>query len=69
MNYTQLNKEKKSQIDILLSQGLSKKQVGKIIGISHSIISKYKASIYKKRIIDINKKYITFFIRCINRLF
>ena len=60
MNYTQLTKEKKVQIDILLEQGLSMRQVGKILGISHSTISRYKAGIYKKRIIDINKKYDIF---------
>ena len=60
MNYTQLTKEKKVEIDILLKQGLSMRQVGKILGISHSTISRYKAGIYKKRIIDINKKYDIF---------
>lgn len=60
MNYTQLNNGKKAQIDILLSQGLSMRQVGKILGISYSTISRYKAGIYKKRIIDINKKYDIF---------
>ena len=60
MNYTQLTKEKKVQIDILLEQGISMRQVGKILGISHSTISRYKAGIYKKRIIDINKKYDIF---------
>lgn len=60
MNYTQLTKEKKVQIDILLEQGLSMRQVGKILGISHSTISRYKTGIYKKRIIDINKKYDIF---------
>ena len=60
MNYTQLTKEKKVEIDILLKQGLSMRKVGKIFGISHSTISRYKAGIYKKRIIDINKKYDIF---------
>lgn len=60
MNYTQLNNEKKAQIDILLSQGLSMRSVAKILGISHSTISRYKAGIYKKRKIDINKKHEIF---------
>lgn len=60
MNYTQLNNEKKAQIDILLSQGLSMRGVAKILGISHSTISRYKAGIYKKRKIDINKKHEIF---------
>ena len=60
MNYTQLTKEKKAQIDILLSQGLSMRSVGKILNISHSTISRYKKGIYKKRKIDINKKYDIF---------
>ena len=60
MNYTQLTSEKKAQIDILLSQGLSMRQVGKILNISHSTISRYKAGIYKKRKININKKHEIF---------
>lgn len=60
MNYTQLNKEKKAQIDILLSQGLSMRKVAQILGISHSTISRYKRGIYKKRTIDINKKHEIF---------
>ena len=60
MNYTQLNNEKKAQIDILLSQGLSMRKVAQILGISHSTISRYKAGIYKKRKIDINKKHDIF---------
>ena len=60
MNYTQLTDEKKAQIDILLSQGLSMRSVAKILRISHSTISRYKAGIYKKRKIDINKKHEIF---------
>lgn len=60
MNYTQLTEKKKVEIDILLAQGLSMRKVGKILNISHSTISRYKAGIYKKRKIDINKKYEVF---------
>ena len=60
MNYTQLTSEKKAQIDVLLDQGLSMRKVGKILNISHSTISRYKAGIYKKRKIDINKKHEVF---------
>ena len=60
MNYTQLTKEKKAQIDILLEQGLSMRKTAEVLRISHSTISRYKANIYKKREIDINKKYDTF---------
>lgn len=60
MNYTQLTDEKKAQIDILLSQGLSMRSVAKVLEISHSTISRYKAGIYKKRKIDINKKHEIF---------
>lgn len=60
MNYTQLTNEKKAQIDILLSQGLSMRKVAEILGISHSTISRYKANVYKKREIDITKKYDIF---------
>ena len=56
MNYTQLTKEKKAQIDILLEQGLSMRKTAELLGISHSTISRYKAGIYKKREIDITKK-------------
>lgn len=60
MNYTQLTNEKKAQIDILLSQGISMRNVAKILEISHSTVSRYKAGIYKKRKIDINKKHEIF---------
>ena len=60
MNYTQLTDKKKVEIDILLKQGMSMRQVGLALGISHSTISRYKAGIYKKRKIDINKKYKIF---------
>ena len=60
MNYTQLTEKKKVEIDILLKQGLSIRKVVKILGISHSTISRYKAGIYKKRKIDINRKYSIF---------
>ena len=61
MNYKQLTQEKKAQIDILLQQGLSMRKTAEVLGISHSTISRYKANIYKKRQIDINKKYDMFF--------
>lgn len=60
MNYKQLTKEKKAQIDILLEQGLSMRKVANVLGISHSTISRYKAGIYKKRKIDITEKYNIF---------
>ena len=60
MNYTQLTEKNKVEIDILLKQGMSMRQVGSILGVSHSTISRYKAGIYKKRKIDINKKYDIF---------
>ena len=60
MNYKQLTKEKKAQIDILLEQGLSMRKVAKLLGINHSTISRYKANIYKKRKIDITIKYNIF---------
>lgn len=60
MNYKQLTEKNKAQIDVLLAQGLSMRKVGEILGISHSTISRYKAGIYKKREIDIYKKYDTF---------
>ena len=60
MNYKQLTEKKKVEIDILLKQGLSMRKVAKILGIHHSTISRYKAGIYKKRKIDINKKYEIF---------
>lgn len=60
MNYTQLTEKKKAQIDILLEQGLSMRQTAKIMGVHHSTISRYKRGIYKKRNIDVNKKYEIF---------
>jgi len=60
MNYKQLTEKKKAQIDILLEQGLSMRATAKIMGVHHSTISRYKAGIYKKRKIDINKKYEIF---------
>ena len=60
MNYTQLTDKKKVEIDILLKQGLSMRKVASILGISHSTISRYKAGVYKKRKIDITKKYPIF---------
>ena len=60
MNYKQLTEKKKVEIDILLKQNLSMREVGRRLGISHSTISRYKAGIYKKRKMDINKKYEVF---------
>ena len=60
MNYKQLTEKKKVEIDILLKQGLTMRKVAKILGIHHSTISRYKAGIYKKRKIYINKKYEIF---------
>jgi len=60
MNYTHLTEKKKVEIDILLEQGLSMRKVAKILGISHSTISRYKAGIYRKRKINIQKKYEIF---------
>ena len=60
MNYTQLTEKKKAQIDILLQEGYSMRKVAKKMGIHHTTISRYKAGIYRKRKIDINKKYEIF---------
>ena len=60
MNYTQLDEKKKVEIDILLKQGLSMREVGRRLGISHSTISRYKAGVYKKRKIKIEEKYEIF---------
>ena len=53
----------KVEIDILLKQNLSMREVGRRLGISHSTISRYKAGIYKKRKIDINKNLQTITVR------
>ena len=60
MNYKQLTGKNKVEIDILLKQNLSMREVGRRLGISHSTISRYKSGKYKKRKIDINKKYEIF---------
>lgn len=60
MNYTQLTEKKKVEIDILLKQGMSMRQVGKVLNISHSTISRYKANIYQKRKENIKPQYERF---------
>ena len=60
MNYKQLTEKKKVEIDILLKQNMSMREVGRRLKISHSTISRYKSGKYKKRKIDINKKYEIF---------
>lgn len=60
MNYTQLTGKKKVEIDILLKQGMSMRQVGKVLNISHSTISRYKANIYQKRKENIKSQYERF---------
>lgn len=60
MNYKQLTEKNKVEIDILLEQNLSMREVGRRLKISHSTISRYKSGKYKKRKIDINKKYEIF---------
>ena len=60
MNYTQLTDKKKVEVDILLEQGLSMREVARRLNISHSTISRYKSGYYRRRKIDINKKYETF---------
>ena len=60
MHYKQLTEKKKVEIDILLKQNMSMREVGRRLGIHHSTISRYKAGIYKKRKIDISKKYEIF---------
>ena len=58
--YTQLTEKKKVEIDILLDQGFSMREVGRRLKISHSTISRYKSRKYRKRKIDITKKYEIF---------
>ena len=48
------------EIDILLKQGFSMREVARRLKISHSTISRYKSGIYKKRKIDIQKRYELF---------
>lgn len=60
MNYKQLDDKKKAQIDILLDTGHSMREVGRIMNISHSTVSRYKNNIYSKREIDIKEKYKDF---------
>lgn len=57
MNYTQLNEKRKVEIDILLEQGMSMRKIGRILNISHSTISRYKAKKYQKRQMNIKEKY------------
>ena len=60
MNYTQLTEKKKVEIDILLKQGLSMREVARRLGIHHSTISRYKNKKYFKRKIDIEERYPIF---------
>lgn len=62
MYYKHLDEKKKAQIDILLSEGYSMRKVGKIMNVNHSTISRYVKNKYKyrKRKIDIHKKYEIF---------
>ena len=62
MNYNQLTEKRKVEIDILLAQNLSMREVGRRLKISHSTISRYKAGIYKKRKININEFHINFIV-------
>lgn len=49
MYYKQLNEKNKVEIDILLEQNLSMREVGRRLRISHSTISRYKSGKYKKK--------------------
>lgn len=60
MNYKQLDEKKKAKIDGLIEAGLSMRETAKILGISHSTVSRYRNGVYKKREIDINVKYKDF---------
>lgn len=61
MKYKQLDEKKKAQIEILLKCKMTMREIGKKLNISHSTVSRYKNKVYKKRKIDITKKY-KFFI-------
>jgi len=62
MYYKQLDEKKKAQIDILLQQNISMRKIAKILNINHSTISRYKSkkNKYRKRTIDIHRKYEIF---------
>ena len=60
MNYKQLTEKKKVEIDTILKLGYSMRETGRMLGISHSTISRYKNKVYRKRKIDINRKYEIF---------
>ena len=60
MNYKQLTEKKKVEIDILLAQNLSMREVARRLDICHSTISRYKAGKYKKRKTNIKERYEIF---------
>lgn len=60
MNYKQLDDKMKVKIDFLLEQGHSMRSCARQLNISHSTVSRYKNNVYKKRVIDIQKKYSDF---------
>lgn len=57
MKYKQLDEKKKVQIDTLLDNGLSMRETGKRLNVSHSTISRYKNQVYQKRVIQIHTRY------------
>ena len=60
MNYKQLDQKKKAQIDILLENGYSMREIGRLLSISHSTVSRYHKGHYQKRQLDIHVKYKDF---------
>lgn len=60
MNYKQLDDKKKAKIDGLIEAGHSMRETARILGISHSTVSRYINNVYKKREIDITIKYKDF---------
>lgn len=57
MYYKQLDEKKKAQIDILLECGMSMREVGKRMNVSHSTVSRYKNKVYQKREYNPEEKY------------
>lgn len=60
MNYKQLDEKMKVKIDTLLENGMSMREVGRRLNISHSTVSRYRRGVYKKRVINLKDKYEDF---------
>lgn len=60
MYYKQLTDKMKHKIDVLIELKYSMREIGKMMNISHSTVSRYKNKVYSKRVTNIRHKYYDF---------